>query len=151
MHPGEIKKTDFWTHQEHYEFLVMRPLASQMLHQPFKYLWMRYSKTFLKIYLFIYFFGDILIYSQNWQEHMDHLHLVFNVLKINQLRIKLEKCQFGKEEVQSLGHIISKQGVATPLKLKLCYLDLSPRIQRQWEASLVSLGTAANSFRTTEK
>lgn len=43
---------------------------------------------------------------------MEHLRIVFDILKANKLRVKLEKCRFGKEEVQYLGHIISEQGVA---------------------------------------
>lgn len=45
------------------------------------------------------FFNDILIYSNDYNDHLWHLQIVFDLLKTNQLRVKLEKCQFGREEV----------------------------------------------------
>lgn len=48
-----------------------------------------------------------------------HLQIVFDLLKTNQLRVKLEKCQFGREEVQYLGYVISQCRVAVdPLKIE---------------------------------
>ncbi|KAL5548007.1 hypothetical protein UlMin_003238 [Ulmus minor] len=68
---------------------------------------------------FLVFFDDILIYSQSLHKHTEHLRLVFNILKTNQLRIKLEKCQFGRQEVQYLGHVISQHGVTVdPTKIE---------------------------------
>lgn len=49
-----------------------------------------------------------------------HLQIVFDLLKTNQLRVKLEKCQFGREEVQYLGYVISQCRVAVdPLKIEV--------------------------------
>ena len=42
---------------------------------------------------------------------MEHLRIVFYILKANQLRVKLEKCQFGTKEVKYLGHVICSHGV----------------------------------------
>ena len=57
------------------------------------------------------FFGDILIYSKTWKEHMKHLEQVLSLLEKNQFYAKLSKCSFGKEEVEYLGHVISQEGV----------------------------------------
>jgi hypothetical protein len=60
------------------------------------------------------FFDDILIYSKTSAAHYEHLQTVFDLL-----RIKESKCSFGNEQVEYLGHIISKYGVATdPNKVK---------------------------------
>ena len=57
------------------------------------------------------FFDDILIYSKTWKEHMKHLKQVLCFLEKNQFYAKISKCSFGKEEVEYLGHVISKEGV----------------------------------------
>jgi hypothetical protein len=60
---------------------------------------------------FLVFFDDILVYSKTWEDHMKHLGQVLSLLEENQFYAKMSKCTFGKEEVEYLGHIISKKGV----------------------------------------
>ena len=55
----------------------------------------------------IVFIDDILVYSKNKGEHMDHLRVVFHVLKELQLFAKYRKCEFWLRSVAFLGHIIS--------------------------------------------
>jgi len=44
---------------------------------------------------------------------------VLSLLEKNQFYVKTSKCTFGKEEVEYLGHIISKNGVKVdPKKIK---------------------------------
>ena len=57
------------------------------------------------------FFDDILAYSVSWQEHLQHLQIVLDILRSHQLYVKREKCQFGQQKVRYLGHIISQDGV----------------------------------------
>jgi hypothetical protein len=54
------------------------------------------------------FFDGILVYSKTWEDHMNHLGQVLSLLEENQFYAKMSKCTFGKEEVEYLGHIISK-------------------------------------------
>jgi hypothetical protein len=56
----------------------------------------------------VVFIDDILISSKNEEEHDDHLHLVLQKLRENQLYAKLSKCEFWLKEVSFLGHIISE-------------------------------------------
>lgn len=58
------------------------------------------------------FFDDILIYSKDWKEHLQHLKVVLGVLMTNQLYLKKSKCSFGQSSVEYLGHIVSHKGVA---------------------------------------
>ena len=53
------------------------------------------------------FIDDILVYSKNGVEHEDHLQKVLQTLREHQLYEKLSKCDFYKQEVQYLGHVIS--------------------------------------------
>ena len=65
------------------------------------------------------FFDDILIYWMTWREHIRHLGQVLTILEEHQFFAKMSKCTFGKEEVDYLGHIISKEGVKVdPNKIK---------------------------------
>ena len=68
---------------------------------------------------FLVFIDDILVYSRNEEEHQEHLRMVLQTLKENQLYAKFSKCEFYKDKIQYLGHIISEQGLAVdPDKIK---------------------------------
>jgi hypothetical protein len=67
----------------------------------------------------VVFIDDILIFSKNEEEHDEHLRLVLQKLRENQLYAKLSKCEFWLKEVSFLGHIISKGGISiVPSKVK---------------------------------
>jgi hypothetical protein len=59
----------------------------------------------------VVFIDDILIFSKNEEEHDEHLCLVLQKLRENQLYAKLNKCKFWLKEVSFLGHIISEGGI----------------------------------------
>ncbi|XP_039065403.1 uncharacterized mitochondrial protein AtMg00860-like [Hibiscus syriacus] len=57
--------------------------------------------------------------SFDLENHIKHLRIVLEVLKQNQLFAKKTKCFFGQNEVEYLGYIISKHGVAIdPAKIQ---------------------------------
>jgi hypothetical protein len=58
------------------------------------------------------FIDDILIFSKNEEEHDEHLRLVLQKLRENQLYAKLSKCESWLKEVPFLGHIISEGGIS---------------------------------------
>ncbi|XP_074318751.1 putative mitochondrial protein AtMg00860 [Silene latifolia] len=67
----------------------------------------------------VVFIDDILVYSKTNEEHEEHLRLVLQTLRHNQLYAKLSKCEFYLEKVAFLGRVISKDGVAVdPSKIK---------------------------------
>jgi hypothetical protein len=68
----------------------------------------------------VVFIDDVLIYSATWQEHIQHIEAVFQLLQHHQLYVKLKKCSFAKQELNYLGHVISPSGVSTdPKKIKI--------------------------------
>jgi hypothetical protein len=67
----------------------------------------------------VVFIDDILIYSKNESDHEEHLRLVLQKLRDNQLYAKYSKCEFWIGEVPFLGHIISNGGISVdPAKVK---------------------------------
>jgi hypothetical protein len=67
-------------------------------------------KPFLRKFMLV-FFDDILIYSKSWEDHVQHVDKVLQLLKEQQLYAKPSKCFFGVKEVEYLGHIVSHEGV----------------------------------------
>ena len=59
------------------------------------------------------FFDDILIYSKSYEEHLEHVKLVLQLLARDHWQVKLSKCIFAKRQVSYLGHVISQEGVST--------------------------------------
>ena len=69
---------------------------------------------------------DLLIYSATFQQHLEHLRLVFQRLKRHGIKVKAFKCHLFKREISYLGWIISSAGytadpkniITVSLKLK---------------------------------
>jgi hypothetical protein len=75
-------------------------------------------KPFLRKFVLV-FFDDILIFNKSWEDHVQHVNRVLQLLETEQLYVKPYKCFFGIQEVEYLGHIVSHEGVkANPNKIK---------------------------------
>ncbi|GKE82590.1 putative reverse transcriptase domain-containing protein [Tanacetum coccineum] len=70
----------------------------------------RVCKPYLDKFVIV-FIDDILIYSKSKQEHAEHLKLILELLKKEQLYAKFSKCEFWIPKVQFLGHVIDSQGI----------------------------------------
>ncbi|GJS67461.1 putative reverse transcriptase domain-containing protein [Tanacetum coccineum] len=78
----------------------------------------RVCKPYLDKFMIV-FIDDILIYSKNKQEHEEHLKLILELLKKEQLYAKFSKCEFWIPKVQFLGHVIDSQGIhVDPAKIE---------------------------------
>ncbi|GKE39684.1 putative reverse transcriptase domain-containing protein [Tanacetum coccineum] len=88
----DILKTAFRTRYGHYEFQVM-PFSLTNAHAVLIDLMNRVCKPYLDNFV-ILFINDILIYSRNKQEHEEHLKLILELLKKEELYAKFSKCEF---------------------------------------------------------
>jgi hypothetical protein len=101
----DVPKTTFTTRYGLYEFLVMSfglTNAPAYFMNLMNKLFMEYLDQFVVVFI-----DDILIYSPNEETHEDHLRLVLQKLRDNQLYAKLSKCDFWLKEVAFLGHIVT--------------------------------------------
>ena len=57
------------------------------------------------------FFDDILVYSPDWDQHLVHVMQTFEILRQHRFFVKASKCAFGQQELEYLGHIITRKGV----------------------------------------
>jgi hypothetical protein len=70
-----------------------------------KVLW-KYIGHFAWVYL-----DDIVIYSKTFEEHVQHLELIFKCLKEAALQVNIDKCRFFSRKIHFLGHVISDEGI----------------------------------------
>ena len=74
------------------------------------------------------FLDDILIYSKNEEEHEENLRLTLRLLRKHQLYAKLSNCDFYRDIIQYLGHIILEEGISVdPEKIEAIMNWHTPR------------------------
>jgi hypothetical protein len=105
----DIPKTAFHTRYGLYEYTVMsfrltNALANFMYHM--NKVFTEYLDKFVVVFI-----NNILVYSKI-EEHEEHLRLVLEKLRANQLYAKFSKCEFQLTQDAFLGHVISAGGVS---------------------------------------
>lgn len=111
MADGEEHKTAFETHHGHFQFRVM-PFGLTNAPATFQCVMNDILQPFLRKFVLV-FLDDILIYSPTWEAHLDHLREVLLQLRKHKFYLKSSKCSFAQTQIEHLGHVISRDGVAT--------------------------------------
>uniref|UniRef100_A0ABD2VZA1 RNA-directed DNA polymerase n=1 Tax=Trichogramma kaykai TaxID=54128 RepID=A0ABD2VZA1_9HYME len=76
-----------------------------------------FSKLMKKVFgnfqnkLALFFFDDMLVYAKSWDELLEKLETVLQLLRDARLMLKLRKCRFGLEEVEYVGLIVGKNEI----------------------------------------
>lgn len=114
---SDVPKTAFRTHFGHFEYRVM-PFGLSNAPATFMQLMHSIFHDLLNKYVTIYL-DDILIFSKSLNDHYNHLHEVLKRLKENRLYAKMSKCHFCVDQIEFLGHVISKDGISVdPQKVR---------------------------------
>ena len=117
MDPESREKTAFITHAGLFKFNVM-PFGLLNAPSCFQRL-MECVLRGLNWRIALIYLDDVLVYSRTFDEHLQHLRLVFNRFREAGLKLKPKKCFFGQKNVKFLGHVISSEGVQPdPARIK---------------------------------
>ena len=76
--------------------------------------WQRLLTRVLSDMLFkcaIVYLDDVCVMSRDFPEHYKHLQMLFKKFRDANLRTNGKKCNFAKDEIKFIGHILSKDGV----------------------------------------
>ena len=75
---------------------------------------------------------DIIVYSNTYEEHIKHLDAVIGKLTTAGFTINIDKCNFCKQEIKFLGHVVSdKQVKVDPERIAAILNYPAPRNQKQ--------------------
>ena len=131
----DVPMTAFSSKFGHFEFTVV-PFG--LTNAPASFMSMMdkvladYTGKFVMAYL-----DDILVYSESWDAHIEHLQKVLNKLRLHKLYAKLTKCEFGLKEVEYLGFII-RSGTLDMKKSKIEAINAwkSPESKKELQSFL---------------
>ena len=117
MDPKDKEKTAFITKYGTYEFNVM-PFELCNAPATFQRLMDRVYKEIAWKFVVVYL-DDTNVYSKTFEDHLDHLKIVFQRIRDAGLKLNLDKCNFWMKSLPFLGHTISSKGIAPdPAKIE---------------------------------
>ncbi|GJP35917.1 hypothetical protein CLOM_g20458 [Closterium sp. NIES-68] len=125
MADNSIHKTAFRTRYGSYEYLVM-PFGLTNAPATFQAEMNHILRPLLDECVVVYL-DDILIYSRDMKQHVEHLRRVFEILRRERFYVKLSKSEFALEKFQFLGHMVSAEGVhVDPKKIEAVRMWKTP-------------------------
>ena len=70
------------------------------------------------------YLDDLLVFSPSFEEHLEHVRLVLQRLKMKGIKLKLSKCELFRDQVRYLGHLVTSEGHCIDPKDKEAVLHL---------------------------
>jgi len=107
---GDEWKTAFRTRYGHYEYTVM-PFGLTNAPAQFQ-AYMNQALAGLIDITCIVYLDDILVFSDNEEDHIRHVKEVLDRLREFKLYVKLDKCEWHTDRTEYLGYIIAPEGVS---------------------------------------
>jgi len=108
MAPEDMKKTTLITKTRLYDWTVM-PFglknATSTFTRTMSTVFKELGDKFLKIFV-----DDLNIHHENWEEHLQHLDVVFFKLREVNLKLNPSKCCFAAKNITFQGHVVSNEG-----------------------------------------
>ena len=87
------------------------------------------------------YIDDIVVFSSSGAEHIEHLRSVLSALRKYGMTLKESKCEFGKEKVEYLGHVIGGGELAVPAHRAAAMANyLKPKTKKQLRSFLGAAG-----------
>ena len=115
------EKTSFITHNGIYQFNKM-PYGLMNSGNTFQMIMSRVLNNMTWQNAIVYI-DDVLCFSNNYEEHIEHLSAIFDRLRSANLKLNPKKCYFAREEVTYLGHTISSEGIRVDQEKVKAVLD----------------------------
>ena len=111
MEESSVEKTAFVTREGTFAFNVM-PFGLCNAGATFQRL-MDLLMAGITYKICLVYLDDIIVFSRDLNEHLERCKIVFRRLRDAGLKLKVSKCNLVRDSVQFLGHIVSKEGIAT--------------------------------------
>ncbi|GBG81216.1 hypothetical protein CBR_g31888 [Chara braunii] len=109
IQPQDRYKTAFKTRYGHFEWVVMH-FGLTNAPATFQAAMTTEFRDLLDRSVLIYL-DDILVYSRTLDEHIVHLRVVLDRLRLAKYKANLDKCEFAKQELEYLGHFVTPKGI----------------------------------------
>jgi hypothetical protein len=85
---------------------------------------------------------DVIVYSENFDPHLQHLQLELERFQEAKLSVNIKKCQFAMKEIKFLGFIVTDKGIlADPDKFRPTTVLPAPTNLKELERFLGMTGT----------
>jgi hypothetical protein len=108
MTPKDMKKTTLITKTRLYDWTIT-PFglknATSIFTKTMSIVFKELGDKFLKLFV-----DDLNIHNKNWEEHLQHLDVVFFKVKEINLKLNPNKCCFVVTYITFLGHVVSNEG-----------------------------------------
>ena len=106
---GDKWKIAFWTWYSHFEYCVF-PFGLSNTPAIFQ-VYLNYVLVGLVDIVYVVYLDDLLVFSENSEEHKDVVQQVLERLRTHKLYMNLKKYEFGTDMVEFLGLIVNPTGI----------------------------------------
>lgn len=110
IRPEDRHKSAFITQRGHYEWRSM-PFGLKTAPATFQRILSGVLRRNGLSDFCINYLDDILVFSKSYEDHVSHLRMLFNCIYKEGFRLSFRKCNFAKQSIEYLGHVLSSDYV----------------------------------------